>query len=136
MGRPIAVVRAQLRAASCSRPTDVDLSDPVRAGEWARAQESLQRFAFPVRIGELTRTDDGVLGFFVDDDYSRLAARRQGDRGQRARLRAAAAASSACIGAAGGVPGVTPIEHPYVVGPDAAHPPTTPTRCCCTSARR
>ena len=25
-----------------------------------------------VRLGELTRTDDGVLGYFVDDDYSRF----------------------------------------------------------------
>ena len=25
-----------------------------------------------MRLGELTRTDDGVLGYFVDDDYSRF----------------------------------------------------------------
>ena len=36
------------------------------------AEQDAARHAFPVRIGELTRSDDGVLGFFVDDDYSRF----------------------------------------------------------------
>ena len=51
---------------------DVDLSDAQRAAEWAQAEQEAARHAFPVRIGELTRSDDGVLGFFVDDDYSRF----------------------------------------------------------------
>ena len=25
-----------------------------------------------MRIGELTRTDDGLIGFFVDDDFEHL----------------------------------------------------------------
>jgi hypothetical protein len=71
VGRPIAVVRAQLRLEL--RPEDdLDLTDPARAAERAAAEQALAAVAFPVRIGELTRTDDGVLGFFVDDDYSRF----------------------------------------------------------------
>ena len=69
VGRPIAVVRAQLRL-ELKPPTDIDLSDPARAAEWAAAEQAAMRLAFPVRIGELTRSDDGVLGFFVDDDYA------------------------------------------------------------------
>ena len=71
VGRPIAVVRAQLRL-ELRPPVDIDLSDAQRAAEWARAERDAARHAFPVRIGELTRSDDGVLGFFVNDDYSRF----------------------------------------------------------------
>ncbi len=71
VGRPIAVVRAQLRL-ELRPPVDIDLSVPERAAEWADAEREAARYAFPVRIGELTRSDDGVLGFFVDDDYSRF----------------------------------------------------------------
>ena len=71
VGRPIAVVRAQLRL-ELRPPSDIDLSNPQRANEWAAAEREAARYAFPVRIGELTRSDDGVLGFFVDDDYSKF----------------------------------------------------------------
>ena len=71
VGRPIAVVRAQL-ALELRPPDGIDLSDPDRAAEWEAAERLAARYAFPVRIGELTRSDDGVLGFFVDDDYSRF----------------------------------------------------------------
>ena len=36
------------------------------------AYDVLSSRAMTVRIGELTRTDDTVLGYFVDDDYSRF----------------------------------------------------------------
>ncbi len=71
VGRPVAVVRAQLRL-ELRPPDDVDLSDPARAAEWAAAEREAARWAFPIRIGEVTRSDDGVLGFFVDDDFSRF----------------------------------------------------------------
>ncbi len=38
VGRPIAVVRAQLRL-ELQPPDDLDLSDPARAAEWAAAEE-------------------------------------------------------------------------------------------------
>ena len=71
VGRPVTVVRAQLRL-ELRPPDDIDLSDPQRAGEWAAAEREAARYAFPVRIGELTHSDDGVLGFFADDDYSKF----------------------------------------------------------------
>ncbi len=71
VGRPIAVVRTQLHL-ELQPPDDLDLTDPERAAEWATATARAAGYAFPVRIGELTRSDDGVLGFFVDDDFSKF----------------------------------------------------------------
>ena len=71
VGRPIAVVRAQLWLEL--QPEDlVDLSDPDHAAQRKAAEAALAAEAFPVRLGELTRTDDGLLGFFVDDDFEHL----------------------------------------------------------------
>jgi hypothetical protein len=114
VGRPIAVARVQLRLEL--RPEDdLDLSDAARAAERLTAEQALASVAFPVRIGELTRTDDGVLGFFVDDDYSRfrlvdkvvaaLASESGRSRGQLGLL-----------GKADGLPAKEAITHPYVVG--------------------
>jgi hypothetical protein len=114
VGRPIAVVRAHLRLEL--RPEDdLDLSDPARAAERRAAEEALAAVAFPVRLGELTRTDDGVLGFFVDDDYSRfrlvdkvvaeLASEGGRSRGQLGLL-----------GQSDELPEKEPITHPYIVG--------------------
>ena len=118
VGRPVAVVRAQLRLEL--RPTDdVDLADPARAAEWEAMMREAARHAFPVRIGEVTRSDDGVLGFFVDDDYSRF------------RLVDKAIAGAASDGGrsrgqlglytrAGEPPPARPIAHGYVLGTDDA----------------
>ncbi|HVE77347.1 MAG TPA: hypothetical protein VNA89_00670 [Gemmatimonadaceae bacterium] len=56
VGRPLAVVRAQLR---------LELDD-------APVTDELLRTAFPVRLGELTQLNDGLLGYFVNDDYSQF----------------------------------------------------------------
>ncbi len=117
VGRPIAVVRAQLRL-ELAPPDDIDLTDPERREEWAAAERRLASVPFPVRIGELTRTDDGVLGFFVDDDYSRF---RPVDKAVAA-LAAEGGRSRGQLGLLGlgpKMPGVDPITHPYVVGTDA-----------------
>jgi hypothetical protein len=118
VGRPIAVVRAQLRL-ELRPPDDIDLSNPDRAAEWAEAEQEAARYAFPVRIGEVTRSDDGVLGFFVDDDYSHF---RLVDKA------IAGAASEAgrsrgqlgLFGSTGSTPGTKPIDHPYIAGTDDA----------------
>lgn len=118
VGRPIAVVRAQLRL-ELQPPDDIDLSDPVRAGEWAAAEQEVARHAFPVRIGELTRTDDGVLGFFVDDDWSKF---RLVDKtiagvasdGGRSRGQLGLYSANA------GMPATSVIDHPYIAGTDEA----------------
>jgi hypothetical protein len=118
VGRPIAVVRAQLRL-ELQPPDDVDLSDPQRMTEWAVAENAAAQYAFPVRVGELTRSDDGVLGFFVDDDYSRFRlvdkaiAGSATDSGRsRGQLGLYAAVT--------GMPATTPIDHPYIAGTDDA----------------
>ena len=106
VGRPIAVVRAQLWL-DLQPEEGVDLSDPVRAAERTTAERELAAVPFPVRLGELTRLDDGLLGFFVDDDFERFhvvdqtvkqMAKPRGPTGQNA------AAES--------------IEHPYLVAED------------------
>jgi len=118
VGRPIAVVRGQLRL-ELRPPTDIDLGDPQRAAEWAQAERDAARHAFPVRIGELTRSDDGVLGFFVDDDYKRfrlvdkvIAATAAEAGRSRGRLGVFAQAS--------GLPPASSITHPYIAGTDDA----------------
>ena len=118
VGRPVAVVRAQLRL-ELKPPTDVDLSDPARAAEWDAAQEDAKRHAFPVRIGEITRSDDGVLGFFVNDDYAHF---RLVDK-----VIAATAADSGrsrgqlgLLGRSEGMPPESAIKHPYIAGTDDA----------------
>ncbi|MBI5721694.1 MAG: hypothetical protein HZC37_28810 [Burkholderiales bacterium] len=116
VGRPIAVVRAQLRL-ELMPPDDIDLSDPARAAEWQAAEQAAKRHAFAVRIGELTRSDDGVLGFFVDDDYSRF---RLVDK-VIAAVAADAGRSRGKLGLLGDAPGAPQkagIEHPYIAGRD------------------
>jgi hypothetical protein len=121
VGRPIAVVRAQLRL-ELRPPTDVDLSDPDRAAEWAAAEAVAARYGFGVRIGEVTRSDDGVLGFFVDDDFAHFhivdkaiagaaadAGRSRGQLGLYGR---------ANLGS-GGLSGQAPLSHPYLAGTGA-----------------
>ncbi|MBS0340521.1 MAG: hypothetical protein JSS56_08325 [Proteobacteria bacterium] len=118
VGRPIAVVRAQLKL-ELRPPDDIDLSDAQRAKEWADAEREAARHAFPVRIGEITRSDDGVLGFFVDDDYAHFrlvdkaiagtaaeAGRSRGQLGLYAKVT--------------GMPPKTSITHPYIAGTDDA----------------
>ena len=118
VGRPIAVVRAQLRLEL--KPTDdIDLSNADRAAEWSEAEREASRYAFPVRIGEITRSDDGVLGFFVDDDYSRF---RLVDKA----IAGAAAEGGRSRGQLGlytdvaGMPTRKEIDHGYIAGTDDA----------------
>jgi len=72
VGRPIAFVRARLSLEVKPDLEDVDLSDAEKRAVREQAYRDLAALSFPVRLGELTRTDDGLLGFFVDDDYSKF----------------------------------------------------------------
>jgi hypothetical protein len=118
VGRPVAVVRAQLRL-ELRPPVDIDLSNTARAAEWDRVEQEAARHAWPVRIGELTRSDDGVLGFFVNDDYSRfrivdkVIAATAADGGRsRGQL--------GLYNTASGMPSASAIAHPYIAGADDA----------------
>ena len=72
VGRPIAVVTARL---SLDVQSDVEArayaDEALRTGRSA-AFDDLAQLAVEVRLGEITRSDDGLLGYFVDDDYSRF----------------------------------------------------------------
>ena len=118
VGRPIAVVRAQLKL-ELRPPDDIDLSDAQRAEEWADAEREAARHAFPVRIGEVTRSDDGVLGFFVDDDYAHFRLVDKAIAGTAAE----AGRSRGQLGLYASVTGMPPktsITHPYIAGTDDA----------------
>jgi hypothetical protein len=56
VGHPVCVMRALLR---------LDVKDPVPS-----ADATLTKV--PVRLGDFTQWQDGLLGYFVDDDYTRL----------------------------------------------------------------
>jgi hypothetical protein len=117
VGRPVAVVRAILRLEIDDDLDELDLSDEARRAAREAAYAALADRAFPVRLGEITRSDDGVLGFFVDDDYRRFhvvdkvvrdaaldVGRMRGQLGP--------------LGATPQIPPVRPIDHPYVVAED------------------
>ena len=121
VGRPIAVVRARLTLDIDDDLDELDLSAPGAADARAAAYAALADRAFPVRLGELTRADDGLLGYFVDDDFSRL---HLVDR-----VVASLAPDSRRLhgllgpyGAESGLPPTKPIVHAYVGG-DGVTPP-------------
>ena len=72
VGRPVAIVQAEL---TLDVPGDLDelvYAAGTSRDERARAFAELAAIPFPVRLGSLLRSDDGVLGYFVDDDYRRV----------------------------------------------------------------
>lgn len=113
IGRPVAVVRAALRLDVPDDLDEVDVVAPGGADARRAAFAAMREQRFPVRLGALTRADDALLGFFVDDDYTRLrlvdkvVAALATDSGPRR-------GQLGMLGAAD-VPGVEPLVHPYVV---------------------
>jgi hypothetical protein len=118
VGRPIAIMRMQVQ---------IQVEDDLAAGAGATldlgagalaqrqvAYDALGSRQVTVRLGELTRTDDGVLGYFVDDDYSLFTP-------VSPEVLDAARASGRLVGQLGvlgpgmaGLPAVVPVTHPYV----------------------
>ena len=104
VGQPVVVVRAVLRL-------EVDEAvDPTRT----------EGFALPVRLGALTQWQDGLLGYFVDDDYRTLhcsqasvaeLARAFGT--QRGFLQAVEDVPAYADGF-GDAAAIDPITHPYI----------------------
>jgi hypothetical protein len=117
VGRPIVVVRATLRLDIADDLDDLTFTDDAQKAARQAAYQALADRAFPIRLGELTRSDDGLLGFFVDDDYSQFhvvdKVIRDGaldvgrGRGQFAQL-----------GSTLQIPPVKPITHPYIAAED------------------
>lgn len=68
VGHPLALVRAELR---------LEVQSDPRASNWQGAlyndaRAELERTPLPVRLGEVLALDDGLMGYFVNDDYSRF----------------------------------------------------------------
>ncbi len=116
VGRPIAVVRAVLRLETPDDLDEVVVPTPDVAAERRAAFERLADQRFPGRLGDLQRSDDSLLGYFVDDDYSRfhlvdgrLVAQARDSGRHRGQL-----------GLLGSVvsPPARALDHPYVSGDD------------------
>ena len=72
VGRPIAVVRAILSLDAPDDVAEVTVTDSGGAPARTAAYDELVEEEFEVRLGTLTRTDNTLLGFYLDDDYERL----------------------------------------------------------------
>jgi hypothetical protein len=110
LGHPVCVIRAEVR---------LDVVDPVTTPDGTVT-------AVPLRLGDLTQWQDGLLGYFVDDDYTVLhvadaaapgMARELGP-GQgflkQINLVPSYYQSFADDLPAGATKGTTPVTHPYV----------------------
>src|SRR5262249_18307800 len=56
VGHPVAVLRAQVT---------LDVKEPI-------APEQIASLRIPIRLGSLPHWQDGLFGYFVNDDYSKL----------------------------------------------------------------
>jgi hypothetical protein len=70
VGRPIAMVRAELRLEVRSDVAEYPQLDPDARAAREAALLAFSDRAFEVRLGALTRQDDGLLGYFLGDDYT------------------------------------------------------------------
>lgn len=66
VGHPLALVRAELRLEVQSDPQAATLQGPT----YSPARAELERTPLPVRLGEVLALDDGLMGYFINDDYS------------------------------------------------------------------
>lgn len=125
VGRPIAVVRARLALDVLPDVEDLAYPSPLVKADRARAYAELAAHAITVRLGELTRIDDGLLAYFVDDDY-RHARLVDGDVHSQARMSGGLTGQLGILGGRGRA-GILPLEHPYTGGATnvAIHPGQT-----------
>ncbi|MCK5924169.1 MAG: hypothetical protein KAG66_24755, partial [Methylococcales bacterium] len=72
VGRPIAVVKATLRLDIPHDLDEVNITATGGAEQRGAAFDALKDQAFPVRLGDLQRSDDSLLGFYVNDNYDHL----------------------------------------------------------------
>ena len=102
LGRPLAIVRATLR---------LEVKD-LQAGS------ELSRTPFDVRLGDVKRLGDGLIGYFVNDDYSQFYPVHEAIAEQTRATRP----HSGYLGVASSVAGYhanfgstkEPVEHPYI----------------------
>ena len=113
VGRPMAVVRATLRLELPDDLDEVSVTAPGGADGRRAVFAGLAAQRFPVRIGELGRADDSVLGFFLDDDYTRFHVVDK----VVASLARESGRHTGFLGLLGGtnLPAVAPLDHPFLV---------------------
>jgi hypothetical protein len=104
IGHPLALVRAELRL-------EVQGGDDPRA-LYGAARAELERTPFPVRLGELLALDDGLMGYFVNDDYHRFYPVHEA-LAPEARP---SGPNRGFLGSAADTPDMAPlpVEHPYI----------------------
>lgn len=116
IGRPVAVVRATVRLDAPDDLGDVVVTAEGGADARAAAFAGLAEQRFPFQLGTLHRSDDSLLGFFVDDDYEHFHIVDKV-------VASAALASGRHRGhlgllGEGATPTVEPLDHPYIVADD------------------
>ena len=116
VGRPVAVVRAVLELDVADDVDSLTLDADARAARAAEYAE-LAQVGVAVRLGEITRPDDGLLAWFLDDDWEHA---RLVDRVVAELAREAGRGKGHLVawGDTPTDPGVQPITHPYVVDDD------------------
>jgi hypothetical protein len=104
IGHPLALVRAELRL-------EVERGDDART-LYTDARAEFERTPFPVRLGELLALDDGLMGYFINDDYSRFYPVHE-SLAPNARP---SGPNQGFLGSAAVTPDMTavPVEHPYI----------------------
>ncbi len=112
VGHPLALVRAELRL-EVQSPFDTDPAAAAAQGAlYTAARAELERTPLPVRLGEVLALDDGLMGYFVNDDYSRFYPVHEA-LAPRAR---ASGPGSGYLGSMALPPDTAahPVEHPYI----------------------
>jgi hypothetical protein len=114
LGRPIAVVRATLRLETPDDVAEVSITEPGGTAARQAAFAALADERFPVRLGDLTRSDDALLGFYVDDDYRHFHLVDKVVAGQALE----SGRHRGFLGLLGQSPQPDPLHHDYLVAED------------------
>ena len=116
VGRPVAVVRAVLELDVADDLDSLTLDADARATRAAEYAE-LAQVGVAVRLGEITRPDDGLLAWFLQDDWTHA---RLVDKVVADLAREAGRGKGHLVtwGQTPTDPPVEPITHPYIVGDD------------------
>lgn len=101
VGRPLAVVAASL-SLELQAPA---LRDPDWPYTFAPAEPSILSYQFPVRLGDLGYHDDGLIGYFRDQDFDQFNAMHVPDGAQATYFKAIAEGNYIPLGLADGGPG-------------------------------
>jgi hypothetical protein len=105
VGRPLAVVRAELR---------IDLLE-------AAVEDELLRAAFSVRLGAVNQLQDGLMGYYVNDDYTQfypvhesIAAQTRAHRPREGFLGPIQTVPDYYLEYGDATAAIDPVDHPYI----------------------